>query len=71
VRLAGIAALSLGCLGFVLSYALLAGEPESPVPEDYTNPTWFKVLGSACFGLLFVGITLVLLPVVHKALRHK
>ena len=71
VRLTGIVALSLGCSGLVLSYFFLAGQPVSPLPDDYTNPAWFQILGSACISALFIGLVLVLLPSAHKVLRRK
>jgi hypothetical protein len=71
VRLAGIAAIVLGCSGFVVSFPFISGEPSSPSEGDEPNPTWFTVLGSVCVGLLILGVILLLLPIAHKALRRK
>lgn len=71
VRRAGVAAIALGCLGFVLSFPFISGEPESVTEADDVNPAWFTILGGVCIGLLVFGLILLLLPIAHRALRRK
>jgi hypothetical protein len=71
VRLAGVVAIALGCLGFVLSFPFISGEPQSVSEGDDANPTWFTILGGVCVGLLVLGLILLLLPIAYRVLRRK
>lgn len=70
-RLAGIAAMALGCVALVLSFPYVAGDPGSFAESTEPDPAWATILSQISLGLLGGGLVLYLLPLVHEARRRK
>jgi hypothetical protein len=67
----GVMLIGAALVAMVTSFPFIAGDPRPGHPADQRDPTWFPIVGWIVVAFLFVGITLLVAPLISKRIARR